>query len=96
VSPAFSARTAVLENAPPGTSFTPIRMIPSSRGVEQIEYDRRTSSSMRTVTCWPDRNANVSRSSAGTANVTATASSVSRSSATTRSGWNVGLLRTGL
>ena len=53
----------------------------SSAGVEQIEYERRTSSPVsmrrRTVRCWPAVNANSSRSSAGTAKVTATASSVS-------------------
>jgi hypothetical protein len=95
---------AKVENAPPATCLMPTRSTPCSarsNGVEQIEYERRTSGSVpfaarRTVRCWPARNANVSRSSAGTANSTATASSVSRSTSSTRSAWNVGRRRCGV
>jgi len=57
--------------------------------VEQIEYERRMSSPpivFRTVTCWPASNRNAGASSEGTANVSATASRVSRSTFAIRSG----------
>jgi hypothetical protein len=95
VSPMRSALPANVEKAPPGICRTPIRNRPcaaSSAGVEQMEYDRRTSSASgsarRSVTCWPAVKANASRSSGGTSKVTATASSVSRSISPTRSRWN--------
>ena len=86
-----------------GSRLTPIRSRPrsaSSAGVEQIEYDRRTSSPLsgstgaRSGAGRPGRRTPPA-APAGTAKVMATASSVSRSTAATGSGWKTGRRRTG-
>lgn len=93
-SPTASSLRAYAENSPPSTSRTPIRRNsgPSAPGAGvHSEYVRRISApsaNRRTAMCCPAVKRNVSRSAGGTRRVTITASSVSRSTAATRSGWN--------
>ena len=56
-SPAFSSSMAHAEKTPPGSRLIPTLSLPPA-ALEQIEYERRTSSpsiSARTVTCCPGR-----------------------------------------
>ena len=95
-SPGRTWWTSQRENTPPGTSRTPMRgVVP---GGAQIEYDRRSSRPFimrRRVSDCPGRNAYSAASSGGTAKPTATASSHSRCTSDTRSGWNAGRRRVG-
>ena len=95
-SPAATDELSHVDIRPPSTTAEATRSCPMPSRPDrgwQIEYDCRTSSPSivaRRVRCCPGRNAYSSHSSRGTANVTATASSVSRSTPDTCSGWNRG------
>ena len=95
-SPGATDELSHVDIRPPSTTAEATRSRPGpprpDRGW-QIEYDCRTSSPSivaRSVRCCPGRYAYSAHSSLGTANVTATASSVSRSTPATISGWNRG------
>ena len=87
-SPATSRSTSHSENKPSVTRRTPTRG--AAPACAQIEYERRSSTPSRTVRSvryCPGRNAKADRRCSGTSNVTATASSHSRSTPATRRVW---------
>ncbi|GAA3091929.1 hypothetical protein GCM10020001_003910 [Nonomuraea salmonea] len=91
--PGRTSWTSQEENRPPGISLTPMRG--AAPAGAQIEYERRSSrpsAIRRRVSDWPALNAYVSRSSGGTSKVIAAASSHSRSTAATVSGWKTAAL----
>src|SRR6478609_4315810 len=94
VSPGCSFSLIQFEKVPPLTLRTPTRSSPSSTPA-QIEYERRRSwpsMSLRKVRYWPWVKPKASRRSMGTSKETMTASSVSGSTARTRSGWKMTLM----